>query len=219
MKSRYTSVALLLVLLVGLLAVVAASRGKNGAKAQTGEKQQQPKRVAQEVPGTINGEQNPSSIPDRVAYLMLFRTLQERDLPKPNIYARSYVTRAVQGEACETCVVSEENGRDVDAMLSAVERFQVATSPLDNEVKRIKDREWPNPSPAVMNTLTSLQRQKEAIVDQVVAELESHLSAQGRSNLSVFINTHLKTRIKMVPSSSGPPGSPGWNHSATKAHH
>lgn len=141
--------------------------------------------------GIINGALNPEMIPDRTAYTLLFRTLnlpqQATDLEKER--ASSFAESA------------GFTGRDNDQLLVVAQEFRKKIRRLDNQVAEIKDRNWPKPSLEIMEQLGQLQREKEIIVDELVAALPSRLGLDAQQRLHKWVNNHLKRRVKLVPSS------------------
>ncbi len=146
-------------------------------------------KAQQDRPGTINGAVNPELIPNRTAYTLLFRALTAApdiaDLSRER--ERSFIANMGL------------TGRPVDDLLVAAEDFRKQVSELDRQVADIKDRNWPNPSPAVMELLAELQKEKEAIVDTLVASLPNRLGHSAELKLRDHIENNFKRKIKLGP--------------------
>jgi hypothetical protein len=138
-------------------------------------------------------------IPDRTAYTLLFRMLnlpqQATDLEKER--ASSFAESA------------GFTGKGNDQLLAVAQEFRRKVSKLDRQVAEIKDRNWPKPGPEIMEQLGQLQREKETIVDELVAALPNRLGSDAQQTLHRWVNDHVKRGVKLVPSSP----------SATSPHH
>jgi|GEM_PF-2174932 len=181
-----------------------------------------------EVQGIIDGGKNPELISDRVAYLVLLRAIPDNSSDVSQRRARAYI-RQILGK-CSSCrgqeqsnggqaVSSLDGDADIDAFLQIVEEFRQRVRVLDNQVEDIKRRNWPNPSSGIIDQLTQLQRQKETIVDEIITSLYSHINGEVIGQLRSYVNQHVKKQIKMIPSPSGPPGSPGWKRGVPASQH
>jgi hypothetical protein len=161
-------------------------------------------------PGTINGAQHPEQIPDHVAYLAMFRMLSNRHTAAEQTAVKAYLRQMVglgRQRNCQDCPSSTGNGdEDIDNFLAAAEEFYQRVSVLDREAAQIKNANWPNPGPAVMNQLAQLQVEKEAITKEIASSLRFRLSATGYERVSRHINEHVKLHTKLVPSPTVPPG-------------
>lgn len=175
--------------------------------------------VTEEIPGTIDGKKNPEKIPDRTAYLAIFRAVSTQNDDTSQKYVRAYLSQML-GE-CLTCSDSKlskleyekakkERNDDVLALSQVVKDFHLNIAELDSKVKKLKDDNWPIPSAYVMSQLTEHQKQKETIVDSLTASLPTKLSKNGMKALKNYVQLRVKNQIKMIPSPMGPPGSPEW---------
>jgi len=172
---------------------VRAGKTKNTAKAVQGGN------AKQDPPGTIDGAVNPALIPDHVAYELLFRSIA----PRPG--AADIEQRGSHGLAKKTGLEDTK----VDALRTVADEFKQRISVLDLQAKQLKDRYWPNPSPLVMAQLTGLQKQREAIIAELVASLPRHLGSDGAAKLTQHLNDQVKRRVRIVPS---PPLASGQHH-------
>jgi hypothetical protein len=207
-------------------------RGSGNSKSvsySTSSPPQQKRQKKPDPPGTIDGAKNPEMIPDRVAYMLLFRFISNhRKNETEQKQIREYVRQIGLGKQrrCPPSVTPEDcslpdvvsNDSDIDALIAAAESFQQRVSVLDAQAKEIKDRTWPNPRAEVMAQLTSLQRQKESLADELIASLSSRVSVAGLQRLSKHINQRIKHLTKRFP---GPPSLPdghGWREHSPKRH-
>jgi len=148
-----------------------------------------------DIPGTIDGKVNPELIPDHIAYTMVFRTIalrQGTDFEKSR--SRAWAKSVGLDDAV------------ADKLLAAATEFHARVSVLDNQVKEIKDRSWPNPSAQVMAQLTVLQNQKEAIVAEMVSSLPTQLGIEGAQKLQNYVINDVKRKVKIAPGLAVPPG-------------
>ena len=95
------------------------------------------------------------------------------------------------------------DGEDRQALLRASDEFNNEVGRLDEHAKAIKDKNWPNPTKAVLNQLTQLDNQKNAIVTAIVRRMLSRMSAEGNSRFQQHVG-HVKTRVKMSPPTALP---------------
>lgn len=191
-----------------------------------------PKQIHQkkpDPPGTIDGAKNPEMIPDRIAYMLLFRfisTHRKNETEQKQI--REYVRQIGLGKQhrCPQSVVPDDcslpnvgaGDSDIDALIAAAESFQQQVSVLDAQAKDIKDQTWPNPSPEVIAQLTLLQRQKETLADEIIASLPSQLSPGGLQRVIHHINQRVKHLTKRFPGPLSLPGGPGWQEHLPNYH-
>ncbi|HJQ34836.1 MAG TPA: hypothetical protein VJ866_21985 [Pyrinomonadaceae bacterium] len=165
---------------------------------------------AANLPGTIDGAAHPEMIPDRTAYLMLFRLIANRRGEAEQRSIRSYLrTNAGLGRA-EAHRPFDNTDADIEAVIAAAEEFNEKVTVLDGKAAAIKDRAWPNPAAADLEQLSVLQRQKEALIDGVSASLLQRLSPGGAAKLVRHINQYVKRRVKLTPEPATLPGGAGW---------
>ncbi len=147
--------------------------------------QQKPYRI-------VDGSKTPELIPDHAA--------QE-------VFLRSLVARPDEGESGQRRIRSfaEETGlkgAEVDALLALAHNFVARTSVLDNQVKEIKDKHWPQPSESVKAQLVQLQASKRTIIAETVASLLTCL----RANASVGkVHRYTTESVKRQMSAFTPP--------------
>lgn len=144
-------------------------------------------------PNTIDGNVNLELIPDHIAYIMVFRSIatpQNTDLEKRR--SRAWAKSIGFNDAV------------IDKLLAVANEFHTRVSVLDNQVKEIKDRSWPNPSTQVMEQLADLQGQKEAIVAEIITSLPTQLGTEDTKKLRQHVNNHVKRKVKLVPSLTSP---------------
>lgn len=200
------TILLLTVATVGTmcLAIGTSSGGNRGAVSSPpiSAAPAQPQRE-QDAPGVIKGADNPDSIPDHMAFSVIFRLLSNASTDVEKQRARSYLRRMGLGvQACNTCPAAaspEARERDIDAFLSAANEFKQQVSALDEQARDIRTRNRSAMTPAVMARLTQLQRQKEAIVKSIVASLPRRLTADGITLLRQRAREHVKKNIKVTP--------------------
>lgn len=170
--------------------------------------------VEQNAARAIDGATNPEMISDRIAYLMFFQLISEH-LKTNEVKDRQRLEGYFDMTTLERA--------DRDALINAATLLRQSTAPLAHQAKEIKDRNFPNPSPQVMQQLTALQRQREAITDESTATLPNRLSLKGLQKLRRFINEHVKRKVKILPPAPLPGGA-GWrqppaNHNSSIKHH
>ena len=172
----------------------------------------------QDPQGTINGLSNPELIPDRAAYLILFRLIANRNTPAERNRIESYI-RAMLNIGCKTCGALRESGKmvnvenanrtpeqeqsDIDAVFATMEEFNQQVALLDNQAKDAKERRRNDPQATLR--LTALQTQKNALIESKATALIQRLSPVSRSKLQSFINERLKQKIRIVPAQPVPP--------------
>lgn len=195
---------LITLLTLGVFAITVAGTKTTpvAPEASAGTAHQQPSDVT-------DGDGNPELIPDRVAYSLLLRLIANRQTIDERGRIRSYIRGMGLGrQSCKGCpkpagADEAEDDRDIDALIALAEEFHRRVSVLDQQAKEIKLRARTAPEPQVMAQLAQLQRQKEAIVDEVIAALPARLSAGGLESTRRHVNGRVKARIKMdVPSAS-----------------
>ncbi len=169
-------------------------------------------------PGTINGLNNPTLIPDRAAYSILFRLIANRRTPAEKNRIESYI-RGMLNIGCKSCGALIESGKmtnvgnadrtpeqeiaDINAIFATVEEFNQQVELLDNQARNVKENRRNNPQATLQ--LTALQTQKNALVEVKAAALIQRLSPVSRIKLQSFINERLKRKIKIVPAQPVPP--------------
>jgi len=179
--------------------------------------------------GTVDGATKPEMIPNRVAYMLLFRFISNhRENEAKEKQIREYVRGIGLGKQhrCPPHIAPDDcslpnvgsGDSDIDALIGVSESFQQRVSILDAQAKNIKDRTWPNPGPEVWEQLTLLQQQKEILTDEIIASLPSRLSAGGLERVIKHINQRVKHLTKKFPGPSSLPNGPGWQEHQPKHH-
>jgi acetylornithine deacetylase/succinyl-diaminopimelate desuccinylase-like protein len=154
-------------------------------------------------PNTIDGAKNPELIPDRVAYTLLFRLIANRQSEQQRINIRGYVRQMGLGmQRCKACpkpegVKDADDDSDLYALIAAAEEFHERVSVLDKQAKEIREANRITPNPQMMPQLELLQREKEAIVDEIVASLPGRLSTDATEKVRSHIKDRVKAKIKM----------------------
>lgn len=140
---------------------------------------QQPDRI-------VDGSKTPELIPDQAA--------QE-------VFLRSLVAKLDEGEAGQRRVraFAEETGlkgAEVDALLALAQNFVAGVSVLDNQVKEIKDKHWPQPSESVKAQLVQLQADKRTIIAETIASLATRLGSDaGVGKVQRYIIERVKRQM------------------------
>lgn len=140
-----------------------------------------------DLPGTINGAEDPGKIPDHVALSLVFRLIQKHRHDQKDQRLQGYLRLIGLNDA------------DKEALLIAADEFDEQVGRLDEEAQAIKDKTWPSPTPSVMAQLTQLENQKNAIVTGIAARMLSRMSPSGTLRFQQHINGHVKSKIKMFP--------------------
>jgi hypothetical protein len=206
MKTRALMIVFCVLVLLSILTVTAVLSG-NSTKPLVASHSIIKLRLKDHTPdpaGTIDGAKNPEKIPDRIAYTILFRLIGGRDTEEEKNRMRSYIKQMLGCKSCSKEKVTEEelqayNGR-IDAIVNAAEEFYQRVGALDKQVQEINKDNWPNYSPEKKAQLTGLQRQKEAIVDEITTGLLNKLDKEGKDKLRKHINERVKHKIKILPS-------------------
>jgi len=135
-----------------------------------------------------------SIVPDHIAYSLVFRLLANRTTPQDRGRARSYLRMALE---CATCGNQETR---INGFLAVVAEFERRVGPLDRRAKEVHEQ---NPqrdlTPAEYAELETLQRQKEAIVTELMALLPARLGAEGTTRLQQHISERVKRKVKIYP--------------------
>lgn len=218
-------ISLLILLTIGL-AVVAVGGSKSTsetAKTVPHITQQQPESMIDDPPGTIDGAKNPEKISDLMAYEVFLRFISENQTQEEKNSIRSYIRQA--GLGCQKCFIKSGPGvkappedAEIDALLAVAEAFRQRAGILDNQVKEIKDRKWPNPNLEVMAQLTNLQGKRESLVAEVMASLPHRLGRSSAQKISQHINERVKHKMKIVPGPQSAPGGPEWQDHMSDHH-
>ncbi len=135
---------------------------------------------------TVDGSKTPELIPDHAAQEVFLRSL----VPRPDEGEAGH--RRVRAFAEETGL----EGADVDALLALAQNFVTQASVLDNQVKEIKDKNWPQPSQSVKADLVQLQSNKRAIIADTAASFATRLRAYASvGKVHSFITERVKRQM------------------------
>jgi hypothetical protein len=198
MKKRI-SVALLLI----TAAIIVAGSNITGAPSMMAEKSSTTSVIdtkpQDDPPGTITGAINPELIPDHVAYNLLFRLLSNRRTDVERGRIRAYIRQMAIGIPC--CNQDPSLGTDeadIDALIAAAEEFRRRLGVLDSQANEIRKTEKGNPGDEARVRLKQLQKQKEQIVDEIVASLRMQVSKTGMARIESHIRERVKRRVKFI---------------------
>lgn len=139
---------------------------------------------------TVDSEQNSELIPDRVAYMMVFRLLSSHKNDAERKRLRGYVQQNLG--------IIDDN--EIEAVFRLADDFKQRTLPVDNQINSIKDRYHPTHSPFSNDDrkkLEKLKKDKEKIVDDLVADIPRRLSASGKEKLHRNLQERVKQKIKI----------------------
>ncbi|MCW5967440.1 MAG: hypothetical protein KIT57_02935 [Blastocatellales bacterium] len=149
---------------------------------------QHPQRSDHQRPAALfDGYINPSSIPDHVAYDILFRIFSasedtELDREKKKVYAQ----------------LAGFNENEANLFRYMAYDYEKRVRAINERVKEIKDRNWPNPgSPAIVQ-LQQLKGEKQNLISAVVTDMQIRASANNMDagKVQQFIVEYIKPRIK-----------------------
>lgn len=178
-----SSFALVAIALIGV-GIARAGRGQNihashGVQGQT--------QIA--LPSPIaDGATNPDAVPDLIAYEILLNSIAEGNGAGELDRLRADVL------AKQTKLSAEK----VELLKQHASNFQLEIRALDTEVEELKKAHWPKPSPAVMNQLAALQKQKEAILDRVIHAYLARLSDEEKQQFNARL-MEIKRNVKVYP--------------------
>lgn len=135
----------------------------------------------------IDGAKQPDAVPDWVAYDVLVHTI-------------AAMPTAKSGDKQAADNLAKEVGLD-GVKTPALQRSAYAVvheiASLDRQVAEIKDQHWPKPSKDVLDQLSDLQKQKEAILAKFASELSVSLGIDGAQSVSNHIRNNIKPKIKV----------------------
>lgn len=153
--------------------------------------------LPQDPEGTIDGAKNPEQISDLAAYSLFFRFLSGRKTEAEKNRAKAYLKQMLRGEDCGKPAPSEN--AQITAILAVAEGFEQRVGVLDRQAKEIKGRAGSSRSAEVRANLKQLQKQKEAIVADVMASLPGRLGGEGAEKMRQHINSVFKRKMKVRP--------------------
>jgi hypothetical protein len=182
-------VFLLLAVSIGAAAIATAT-SKAPKNHRSLSSAQQITRNEIDEPGVINGSKHPEMIPDHVAYTLLFRLIANRRTEVEQKRILAYIQQMIFGEG-------SSSDADVNALVAAAEEFQQRVGVLDLQAEEIKDHNQGDQSSVKIAQLKRLQRQKEAIIDEIVASLPGRLSKTGVEHVRWHVSEHVKRNAKL----------------------
>lgn len=183
------SILLLVALALSVLGIVLAT-SRNVTSKNTIITPQFANSAQPALPGTIDGAKNPEMIPDHLAYSLLFDLLSNRHTEVEKGRAKSYIRQA------------GIEGADVDALLAAAEDFRQRAGALDAQAATLNIRshtEHPALSQNDVAQLKQLEKQREALAEDVIASLPHRLSGDGVAKLRQHVNERVKRKTKIFP--------------------
>ncbi len=139
---------------------------------------------------TVSGENNPQLIPDRIAYLIVFRLLGS--------YENETEHKRLRGFVKQNLGITDH--KEIEAVFRLADDFKQRVSPVENQINLIKDRYHPSHSPFSKDDrkeLEELKKDKEKIVDDLIADIPSRLSADGKDKLHRNIQERVKQKIRI----------------------
>lgn len=131
-------------------------------------------------------------VSDNAAYNMVLRLLSSHgNNPSRSKRLRSYI-RQILG-------ITDE--RDIQSLLRLAANFDRRTRPNDLEIMAIKARYHAQGHPPYsqidMQRMAFLRQETVRVVDDIITEIPTALSADARSKLDQRIRLHVKTRIRI----------------------
>ncbi len=143
---------------------------------------------------TKDGSKNPVAIPDYIAYEFFFKSL---------------VASPAEGQQGQQRAISfaQKAGFDRPAAefltLEATNVYQRIKA-IEQEIKQIKDRTWPNPPTAVWQELREKERQREAVILEEVNALFTRRGLNYEEKIRNYVRTEVKRKIKGFASQPNP---------------
>jgi hypothetical protein len=141
--------------------------------------------------GTIDGSVTPSAIPDHVAYEMFFNSL----IPPKELGANA--EGAVRAKLQQIDLSESDQGN----LRFLAGEFKLRLNSLDNQVNEMRAENLQATSPATLARLVELQKQKQAMTEEMIGSIRQKISADGNAKITQYIGEYVKRRIKIVPPS------------------
>jgi len=135
---------------------------------------------------TKNGQTDPSSIPDSVAFEFFIRSL----IPSASEIAGN------SGRAAAFAKQTKIKESQLADLLSDIRTSYQRLADLDRKAKDIKDKTWPNPKPEIWDQLNDLQRQKQQALTEDINSILAHRTPETAELLQQYVKTSIKRRIK-----------------------
>ncbi len=139
---------------------------------------------------TTTGGQNPELIPDRVAYMLVFRLLSSHKNDAERKRLRGYVQQNLG--------ITDNN--EIEAVFELANDFKQRTLPIDNQINSIKERYHPTHSSFNNDDrkkLEKLKKDKDKIVDDLVADIPRRLNQNSKDKLNRNLQERVKQKIKI----------------------
>lgn len=139
---------------------------------------------------TATNPTNPELIPDRIAYMMVFRLLSSHRNESDRKRLRPYIKQ----------ILGITNNNDIEEVFRLADDFKRLTLPIDSQINSIKERYHPAHSPFNNDDrqeLNKLKKDKEKIVDDLMDDIPRRLTANGKNKLHRNIQERVKQKIKV----------------------
>ena len=117
----------------------------------------------QEKTPVFDGANTPGAIPDYAAQAIIFRLLSSDSPDSIGDRKKAYLRHYGFNEDAQA------------ALMLAAREYKRLADPLERNIHDIKNLTWPNPDNNTRARLKDLQREKEAMIAEVVADLNSRL--------------------------------------------
>ncbi len=162
--------------------------------------------VSESRPATvtlIDGANDPSVIPDSVAFSMIFHILADHD--KYPQRARSYMRFIGIGSGTHdshhltaASALDATSAADIKALLGIADEFEREAALFEVQASALYHANRNDMTAEVRGQLKDLYEQKLNIAQRLVDQLSARLSSDSHAKLRTFVDTHVKSRIKMV---------------------
>lgn len=143
-------------------------------------------------PDAVNNETDPASVPDAIAYTMVFRLISSHKTEAEFKRLRGYVQQNL----------GITDNREIDAVFRLADDFKRRTDPIDDEISFITERYHPNHSPYAhedQKRLDKLKKDKEKIIYDLAAEMPFRLGETGKNKFHKNVQERVKKKIKILP--------------------
>ena len=171
--------------IAALIVVLVIGAGVGKPKSHDHSHMQQ--KAAGELPPLLaDGAENPAAIPDRIAYDILFNSI-------------TTTPQAGEAERKTADGLAKKTGLDdakTELLRQSANDFKNKISAFDGQALQLKDRHWPKPDAGVMNQLDALQKQKDAVLDEIIKSLSERLGAEDAKKLSQRIE-EIKKKVRV----------------------
>ena len=137
----------------------------------------------------VDGSQDPTRIPDRIAYSLMLRLISGAKDEKEKRYIRSYITR-----------MGIQDAEDLRILSATADNFKQKIEELDAKVTAIKKPENEGGAqrvPHAQQQLRQLRSQFDTAVEEAIASLSRDMSKPGLAQLKQFMDLEFKTKVKL----------------------